>query len=145
MPFFSTIDIDTSICAVSKKSWLGVLTDLNYAATTYSLVTRIVKRIPTIKDLVKRLKNDMIFRLACGIFRFPSSIFSSFLFVINRKIIRRSSRSCTCIKKTQSEPKKRGRKKKSEMKQYDQQKQEEGLNKTQYGKTIADQLDVSLL
>jgi transposase len=29
-------------------------------------VARIVERIPTIKDLVKRLKNDLIFRLECG-------------------------------------------------------------------------------
>src|SRR3954462_11173095 len=32
----------------------------------YSLVARITERIPFIKDLVKRLKNDMIFRLDCG-------------------------------------------------------------------------------
>jgi transposase len=32
----------------------------------YSLVARITERIPFIKDLVKRLRNDMIFRLDCG-------------------------------------------------------------------------------
>jgi transposase len=32
----------------------------------YSLVARITERIPFIKDLIKRLKNDMIFRLDCG-------------------------------------------------------------------------------
>jgi transposase len=32
----------------------------------YSLVARITERIPTIKDLIKRLKNDYIFRLDCG-------------------------------------------------------------------------------
>lgn len=63
---FSTIDMDSAILAVSKKSWLGAPTALNYAAMIYSLVARIVERIPTIKDLVKRLKNDMIFRLECG-------------------------------------------------------------------------------
>src|ERR1700719_138374 len=63
---FSTIDMDSAILAVSKKSWLGAPTKLNYAAMIYSLVARIVERIPTIKDLVKRLKNDMIFRLECG-------------------------------------------------------------------------------
>nr|WP_241155067.1 transposase [Rummeliibacillus sp. TYF005] len=31
-----------------------------------SLVIRIVERIPTVKDLVKRLKYDLIFRLDCG-------------------------------------------------------------------------------
>ncbi len=32
----------------------------------YSLMARITERIPFIKDLVKQLKNDMIFRLDCG-------------------------------------------------------------------------------
>ncbi|MGA4516274.1 transposase [Solibacillus silvestris] len=31
-----------------------------------SLLVRIVERIPTIKDLVKRLVNDPLFRLNCG-------------------------------------------------------------------------------
>lgn len=38
---------------------------LNYPAMIYSLVARITKRIPSIKDF-KRLKNDFIFRLDCG-------------------------------------------------------------------------------
>lgn len=63
---FSTIDMDSAILAVSKKSWRGAPTELNYAAMIYSLVARIVERIPTIKDLFKRLENDMIFRLECG-------------------------------------------------------------------------------
>ena len=32
----------------------------------YSLVARLTERIPFIKDLIKRLKKDMIFRLDCG-------------------------------------------------------------------------------
>lgn len=32
----------------------------------YSLIARLTERIPFIKDLVKRLKNDMIFHLDCG-------------------------------------------------------------------------------
>lgn len=63
---FSTLDMDSAIYAVSKKSWLGAPTELNYAAMIYSLVARLVERIPTIKDLVKRLKHDIIFRLECG-------------------------------------------------------------------------------
>ena len=39
---------------------------MNYAAMIYSLVARLTERIPFIKDLVRRLKNDMIFRLDCG-------------------------------------------------------------------------------
>lgn len=63
---FSTLDIDSAIYAVSKKSWLGAPTELNYAAMIYSLVARLIERIPTVKDLVKRLKHDLIFRLECG-------------------------------------------------------------------------------
>ncbi|MGY3718871.1 IS5/IS1182 family transposase, partial [Sutcliffiella cohnii] len=32
---FSTIDMDSAIYAVSKKSWLGAPTELNYAAMIY--------------------------------------------------------------------------------------------------------------
>ncbi|WP_066148204.1 transposase [Neobacillus novalis] len=63
---FSTIDMDSAILAVSKKSWLGAPAELNYAAMIYSMAARIVERIPTIKVLVKRLENDFIFRLECG-------------------------------------------------------------------------------
>ncbi|PLR82613.1 IS5/IS1182 family transposase [Bacillus canaveralius] len=63
---FSAIDIDPIFAVVTKKSRLGRPVELNYAAMIYSLVARISERIPFIKDLVKRLKNDMIFRLDCG-------------------------------------------------------------------------------
>jgi transposase len=63
---FSTLDIDPILCVISKKSIYGAPTELNYAAMLYSLVARIVERIPTVKDLRKRLKHDFIFRLECG-------------------------------------------------------------------------------
>ncbi len=63
---FSTININPLIRVVSKKSSYGAPVQLNYAAMFYSLVARITERIPTIKDLIKRLKNDFIFRLDCG-------------------------------------------------------------------------------
>jgi transposase len=63
---FSTIDIDPIFAVVTKKSRFGRPVELNYAAMIYSLVARITERIPFIKDLVKRLRNDMIFRLDCG-------------------------------------------------------------------------------
>jgi transposase len=63
---FSTIDMDYAVLAVSKKSWLGAPTELNYPAMIYSLVARFIERIPTIKDLIKRLNHDFIFRLECG-------------------------------------------------------------------------------
>lgn len=63
---FSAIDIDSIFAVVTKKSNLGRPVELNYAAMIYSLIARITERIPFIKDLVKRLQNDMIFRLDCG-------------------------------------------------------------------------------
>lgn len=63
---FSAIDIEPIFAVVTKKSRFGRPVELNYAAMIYSLVARLTERIPFIKDLVKRLKNDMIFRLDCG-------------------------------------------------------------------------------
>jgi transposase len=63
---FSTIDIDPILSVVTKKSRFGAPVKLNYAAMIYALIARITERIPFIKDLVKRLRNDMIFRLDCG-------------------------------------------------------------------------------
>ena len=63
---FSTIDMDPIFAVVTNKSRFGRPVELNYTAMVYSLVARITERIPFIKDLVKRLKHDMIFRLDCG-------------------------------------------------------------------------------
>ncbi|QKS72333.1 transposase [Paenalkalicoccus suaedae] len=63
---FSAINIDPIFAVVTKKSRFGRPVDLNYAAMIYSLVARITERIPFVKDLVKRLKNDIMFRLDCG-------------------------------------------------------------------------------
>ena len=63
---FSAINIQPIFAVVTKKSRFGRPVELNYAAMIYSLVARITERIPFIKDLVKRLKNDMVFRLDCG-------------------------------------------------------------------------------
>lgn len=63
---FSTIDIDPVLMVVCKKSNYGAPVELNYPAMIYALVARIVERIPTVKDLIKRLKQDFIFRLDCG-------------------------------------------------------------------------------
>lgn len=63
---FSAIDIEPIFAVVTKKSRFGRPVERNYVAMIYSLVARLTERIPFIKDLVKRLKNDMIFRLDCG-------------------------------------------------------------------------------
>lgn len=62
----STINLDKIYLAVTKKSRLGAPEELNYAAMIISVVVRYIERIPTIKDLVKRLHNDISFKLDCG-------------------------------------------------------------------------------
>lgn len=80
---FSTLHIEPLLFAVSKKTVYGAPTELNYPAMIYALVIRIVERIPTIKDLVKRLRHDFIFHLECGFLfsdRIPSEAsFSRFI------------------------------------------------------------------
>ena len=60
------LDINPLLKAVSKKAFLGAPTQLNYSAMIYSLFIRVIERIPTIKDLRRRLKNSLEFRLDCG-------------------------------------------------------------------------------
>jgi transposase len=62
----SAIDLDTIYHAVTKKSRFGAPEELNYAAMIISAFIRYVERIPTIKDLVKRLNDDFIFKMNCG-------------------------------------------------------------------------------
>lgn len=51
---------------INKKSRFGATTELNYGAMLVSVFARYIERIPTIKDLVKRLKHDLSFKLDCG-------------------------------------------------------------------------------
>jgi len=62
----STIDLDAIYHEVTKKSRLGAPEELNYGAMIISLLVRYIERIPTIKDLVKRLKDDIAFKMNCG-------------------------------------------------------------------------------
>jgi len=43
----------------------GAPRELNYGAMIQSIIIRIVERILTIKDLIKRLVNDPLFRFDC--------------------------------------------------------------------------------
>lgn len=63
---FDQLDISPLLRVVSKKAILGAPTRLNYSAMIYSLFIRVIERIPTIKDLRKRLKNSLEFRFDCG-------------------------------------------------------------------------------
>ena len=62
----SSIDLDEICYAVTKKSRFGAPVELNYVAMIISAFIRYVERIPTIKDLVKRLNEDIAFKLNCG-------------------------------------------------------------------------------
>lgn len=63
---FNTLDITPILRVVNKKSRQGAPVKANYSAMIYSLLARIVERIPTIKDLLKRLREDTSFRMDCG-------------------------------------------------------------------------------
>ncbi len=62
----SAINLHKIYHEVAKKSRLGAPEELNYAAMIISTLVRYVERIPTIKDLVKRLHDDIAFKLNCG-------------------------------------------------------------------------------
>src|SRR5690625_5472195 len=62
----SAINMDLIYAKVSKKTKVGAPTELNYPAMIISFFIRYVERIPTIKDLIKRLDDDIAFKLNCG-------------------------------------------------------------------------------
>ena len=62
----STFDLQPIFQLFRKTTMYGAPRELNYGAMIQSLVIRMVECIPTVKDLVKRLKYDLIFRLDCG-------------------------------------------------------------------------------
>ncbi len=63
---FATFDVQPIFQLFSKKSLRGPPRECNYGAMIQSLIIRIVERIPTVKDLIKRLVNDPLFCLDCG-------------------------------------------------------------------------------
>lgn len=60
------VDLDSIYLEINKQLRLGAPVELNYAAMIISMFVRIVERIPTIKDLIKRLNDDFVFKLNCG-------------------------------------------------------------------------------
>lgn len=62
----AAIDLDKIYHAVTKKSRLGAPEELNYAAMIISIFVRYIERIPMVKDLIQRLKDDIAFKLNCG-------------------------------------------------------------------------------
>lgn len=174
---FEAIDIAPILSLVRKKSRYGAPSKINHTAMVYALIARIIERIPTIKDLVKRLKNDLRFRYDCGFMLselIPSEAsFSRLLkkistsqalqaiqhqllqdamsegfiqddtIAIDATHIDARDQAFKKQDKPESQPKKRGRKSKSEREAWLRQKQKEEAQKTIYEKEIADQLDES--
>jgi transposase len=62
----SAIDLDSIYQDITKKSRRGAPEELNYAGMVISLFVRYIERIPTIKNLVQRLNDDIQFKLNCG-------------------------------------------------------------------------------
>jgi transposase len=62
----SEVDTNAIYQEIKKKSFKGAPVKLNYGAMINSLVIRISERIPSTKDLIKRLRDDFIFKLNCG-------------------------------------------------------------------------------
>ena len=60
------INLDLMYHEVMKKSRRGAPEELNYPAMIVALFIPYVERIPTIKDLVKRLRTDIAFKPDCG-------------------------------------------------------------------------------
>lgn len=63
---FATVDLAPILRLVRKTSRFGAPVEVNYRAMVYSLIVRILERIPTIKDLIRRLQSDILFRMDCG-------------------------------------------------------------------------------
>lgn len=65
---FNCIDITPLVKIVFPKHHYGPGAPVrnDHAAMLYSLFARIIERIPTVKDLVRRLKHDAYFRWCCG-------------------------------------------------------------------------------
>src|SRR5699024_4929670 len=61
----SAINMDLIFRSVCRKTKVGAPTELNYPAMIISFFIRYVERIPTVKDLVKRLNDDISFKLNC--------------------------------------------------------------------------------
>ena len=80
---FSTLHIEPLLFAVNKKTVYGAPTELNYPAMIYALVARILERIPTIKDLIKRLEKGFFVSFGLWLSFFRSNSIGSILFTTN--------------------------------------------------------------
>ncbi|MCT1902554.1 transposase [Oceanobacillus sojae] len=175
----SAIDLDRIYHAINKKSRLGAPVELNYAGMIISFFIRYIERIPTIKDLIKRLNDDFIFKMNCGFLvsdSTPSEAAYSRLvtklsesdileksfesvtlaavtegFIVDEVIAidathfeARDKASAKKEEKSETTPKKRGRKSKEEREQYLKDQAEKEANLPLYEKKIEAQLDVPL-
>ncbi|CEI82128.1 Transposase DDE domain protein [Oceanobacillus oncorhynchi] len=175
----SAIDLDRIYHAINKQSRLGAPVELNYAGMIISFFIRYIERIPTIKDLIKRLNDDFIFKMNCGFLVSDSTpseaAYSRLVTKLSESdILEKSFESVTLAavtegfivdeviaidathfeardkapakkeEKSETTPKKRGRKSKEEREQYLKDQAEKEANLPLYEKKIEAQLDVPL-
>lgn len=79
---FSPLPIEKVVALFDKDHRVGRPVTVNYEATFKAFVVRYIEGIPTIKALIKRLKEDLVFKLSLGFLyseRIPSeATFSRF-------------------------------------------------------------------
>ncbi|MHC5227822.1 transposase [Enterococcus sp. LJL99] len=63
---FSPIDFYPILTLFQKENPVGPPIEINYKACVCALVARFIEGIPSIKALVKRLKEDLQFKLSLG-------------------------------------------------------------------------------
>src|SRR5699024_7124002 len=169
----SSINMEPIYHEIHKKTHRGAPTELNYAAMIISVFIRYVERIPTIKDLVKRLQDDIAFKINCGFLvsdEIPSeSSYSRLLtkliesnvleeaqetlvlqaiqegYIIDATHFEARDQAPPKKEKITPEPKKRGSKSKDEREQWLKEQAEKEANLPIYEKRIEAQLDVSLV
>lgn len=63
---FSPIDFYPVLALFQKDNRLGAPISLNYEAAVRALITRYIEEIPSVKALVRRLNEDLTFKLSLG-------------------------------------------------------------------------------
>nr|WP_277713866.1 transposase [Paenibacillus mucilaginosus] len=62
---FKTLDLLPALRVLNKRTHRGRPEELNYAAMVYAMLIGTIERIPTTKDLLKRLRTNEEFRRTC--------------------------------------------------------------------------------
>lgn len=95
---FSPINFTKITYLFSKNKAVGAPIKVNYNAALRALITRYIERIPTIKNLVRRLKEDVAFKLSLG-FSYSENVPSEATFC---RIIKVLSKHCQLLQEVNS-------------------------------------------